>query len=86
MLHQIEARILEVLDGRMSAGELSEKAGIPLGSILSFAQSLREKGFVSIESEEKKGSTFHIVLPKDKQVKRTTEERDDHAKENIGGR
>src|SRR3989338_1914449 len=55
MLHQIEARILEALDGRMSAGELSEKAGIPLGSILSFAQSLREKGFVSIESEEKKG-------------------------------
>jgi len=57
MLHQIEAKMLSALSGRMSAEELSQKAGIPLSSVLSFSQSLKEKGYVSIEQiEERRAS------------------------------
>jgi phenylalanyl-tRNA synthetase alpha chain len=52
MLHQVEAKIMSSLLGRMSAEELSSKAGVPLSSVLSFSQSLKEKGMVSIESED----------------------------------
>ena len=52
MLHQIESRILSALSGRMAADELARAAGVPLGSVLSFSQSLKEKGYVSIEQEE----------------------------------
>ena len=59
MLHQAESRILSVLFGRMSAGQIAQKAGLPEGSVLSFAQSLREKGYVSVseETEEKASIT-----------------------------
>ena len=52
MLHQIESKILSALSGRMSAQELSEKAGVPLDSVHSFAVSLKEKGYVSFSHEE----------------------------------
>jgi len=58
MLHQIEAKMLSALSGRMPAEELSQKAGIPLASVLSFSQSLKEKGYVSIEQIEEK----HVSL------------------------
>lgn len=51
-LHQIESRILTVLSGRMSAQEVAKKAGIPLGSVLSFAESLKEKQLVVVSSEK----------------------------------
>lgn len=52
MLHQIESRILSALSGRMAADEVAREAGVPLGSVLSFSQSLKEKGYVSIEQVE----------------------------------
>lgn len=65
MLHQIESKILSCLQSRASAQEIAEKAGIPLSSVLSFAQQLRDKGYVSISQEEeqearltKEGSRF----------------------------
>ena len=55
MLHQAEAKILSVLSGRMSADEIASQAGIPLSSVQSFAQSLKEKNYVGLEySEERK--------------------------------
>ena len=54
MLHQIEAKMLSALSGKMSAEELSQAAGILLSSVLSFSQSLKEKGYVSIEQTEEK--------------------------------
>ncbi|MCX6772070.1 MAG: phenylalanine--tRNA ligase subunit alpha [Candidatus Micrarchaeota archaeon] len=54
MLHQIESKMLSALSGRMSSEELSQKAGIPLSSVLSFSQSLKEKGHVSIEQTEER--------------------------------
>ena len=54
MLHQIETKMLSALSGRMSAEELSQQAGIPLSSVLSFSQSLKEKGYISIEQTEEK--------------------------------
>jgi phenylalanyl-tRNA synthetase alpha chain len=54
MLHQVESKILSCLDSRISAKELAAKAGVPLDSVLSFAQSLKEKGYVYLSSEEKK--------------------------------
>ncbi|MFA6328785.1 MAG: phenylalanine--tRNA ligase subunit alpha [Candidatus Micrarchaeia archaeon] len=54
MLHQIEAKMLSALSGRMSAEELSQKAGLPVSSVLSFSQSLKEKGYVSIGQTEEK--------------------------------
>lgn len=52
MLHQIESRILSVLTGRLSAQEVSQKAGVPIDSVRSFAESLREKGYVLLSHEE----------------------------------
>ena len=52
MLHQVESKILSALSVRMSAQELAEKAGVPLDSVNSFAQSLKEKGYVSLSHEE----------------------------------
>lgn len=52
MLHQIEAKILSVLDGRMSAQEIAKKASLPLSSVLSFSQSLSQKGLAAIEFAE----------------------------------
>ncbi|MCX6772498.1 MAG: hypothetical protein NTV88_01875, partial [Candidatus Micrarchaeota archaeon] len=52
MLHQVESRILSALAGRMSAQELSRAAGVPLDSVFSFAQSLKEKGYVTLAQEE----------------------------------
>ena len=52
MLHQTEARILSVLSGRMAAEEIAQQAGIPVSSVQSFAQSLREKNYVSLEYVE----------------------------------
>ncbi len=54
MLHQIESKILSSLSGRMAADELAQKAGVPIASVLSFSQSLKEKGYVSIEQSEEK--------------------------------
>ena len=55
MLHQIEAKMLSALSGRMPAEELSQKSGVPLSSVLSFSQSLKEKGYISIgQTEERK--------------------------------
>jgi len=58
MLHQIETKMLAALSGRVSAEELSQQAGIPLSSVLSFSQSLKEKGYISIEQTEEK----HVSL------------------------
>ncbi len=52
-LHQVESKILSALDGRRSAQEVAQKAGIPLSSVLSFSQSLKEKGYVCLSQEEK---------------------------------
>jgi len=54
MLHQIETKMLAALAGRMSAEALAQKSGVPLSSVLSFSQSLKEKGYVSIEQTEEK--------------------------------
>ena len=54
MLHQIETKMLSALSGKMSAEALSQQAGIPLSSVLSFSQSLKEKGYVEIEQTEEK--------------------------------
>ncbi|MFA6214349.1 MAG: phenylalanine--tRNA ligase subunit alpha [Candidatus Micrarchaeia archaeon] len=54
MLHQIEAKMLSALAGRMSAEALSQKSGVPLSSVLSFSQSLKEKGYISIEQAEER--------------------------------
>ena len=48
MLHQVESKILSALSGRMPAEEIALAAGVPLSSVLSFSQSLKEKGYVSI--------------------------------------
>ena len=58
MLHQIETKMLSALSGRISAEALSQQAGIPLSSVLSFSQSLKEKGYISIEQTEEK----HVSL------------------------
>jgi len=44
--------MLSALSGKMSAQQLSQKAGIPLASVLSFSQSLKEKGLVSLSVHE----------------------------------
>ena len=49
MLHQAEAKILSVLSGRMASEDIAKQAGIPLSSVHSFAQSLKEKNYVSLE-------------------------------------
>jgi len=54
MLHQVEQKILSVLSERMPASEVAQKAGLPISSVLSFAQSLKEKSYVTLESEEQK--------------------------------
>ncbi len=54
MLHQIESKMLSCLKGRMGAQELADRCGIPLSSVLSFSQSLKEKGYLSIEIQESK--------------------------------
>ena len=54
MLHQVESKILSALSGRMPAEELALAAGVPLSSVLSFSQSLKEKGYVSIAQYEEK--------------------------------
>ena len=54
MLHQIETKMLSALSKRVSAEELSQQAGIPLSSVLSFSQSLKEKGYISVEQTEEK--------------------------------
>lgn len=42
----------------MGAQELSEKAMLPLSSVLSFSQSLKEKGYVFLAQEEKRAITL----------------------------
>jgi phenylalanyl-tRNA synthetase alpha chain len=54
MFHQIESKMLSCLSGRMTADELAAKCSLPVSSVLSFSQSLREKGYVSVSSEEGK--------------------------------
>jgi len=54
MLHQVESKILSALSGRMPAEELALAAGVPLSSVLSFSQSLKEKGYVSVAQYEEK--------------------------------
>ena len=54
MLHQVESKILSALAGRMMVDELAAKAGISAASVLSFSQSLKEKGYVSIGQAEEK--------------------------------
>lgn len=58
MLHQIESKILSVLSGRQSAEEVAAAASLPLSSVLSFSQSLREKGYVSLEVAEEPSLTL----------------------------
>jgi len=53
-LHQVETKIISVLAKRSSAQEVADRAGVPLGSVLSFAESLKEKGLISTESLEEK--------------------------------
>jgi len=53
MLHQIEAKILSALSSKMSAQQLASACNLPLDSILSFSQSLRERGYVSLSQEER---------------------------------
>ena len=52
MLHPSEARMLRALSGRMPAEELAAKSSLPLQSVLSFSQSLKEKGYATIETAE----------------------------------
>jgi len=52
MLHQAESKILSVLSGKMAASAVAAKAGVPEGAVLSFAQSLKEKGYVSLSSQD----------------------------------
>lgn len=52
MLHPSEAKMLRALSRRMGAEELSEKSDLPLQSVLSLSQSLRDKGYATIESLE----------------------------------
>ncbi|MFA6490061.1 MAG: phenylalanine--tRNA ligase subunit alpha [Candidatus Micrarchaeia archaeon] len=47
-LHQAESAILKVLAGSLSAEEVAKKANLPVDSVLSFSQSLREKGLIGI--------------------------------------
>ena len=54
MLHQIESKMLSCLEGRMGAQELADRCHLPLSSVLSFSQSLKEKGYISIEIQESK--------------------------------
>ena len=42
----------------MSAQEIAQAAGVPLDSVFSFAQSLKEKGYVTISQEEKQSLTL----------------------------
>ena len=58
MLHQAEAKILSVLSGRMSADEVARQALLPLDSVHSFAQSLKEKGYVSLFSDESRKASL----------------------------
>ncbi|MCX8197782.1 MAG: phenylalanine--tRNA ligase subunit alpha [Candidatus Micrarchaeota archaeon] len=50
-LHPSEAKILSVLQQKMEAKELAEICGMSQDSLMSFAQSLKEKGFVRIFEE-----------------------------------
>ncbi|MEM4633527.1 MAG: phenylalanine--tRNA ligase subunit alpha [Candidatus Anstonellaceae archaeon] len=50
-LHQIESKILSVLSGKMEAREIASAAGIPFDSVMSFANSLKEKGILAIHEE-----------------------------------
>ena len=52
MLHQAESKILSALSCRMSAGEVAAASGLPEGSVLSFAQSLKERGYITVSTEE----------------------------------
>jgi phenylalanyl-tRNA synthetase alpha chain len=52
-LHQIEVKILAALDRRMGVQELAGKADLPLDSVLSFGQSLKEDGYVEIFEEKR---------------------------------
>ncbi len=54
MLHQVESKILSCLEQKMSAAELALRAGVPLSSVLSFAQSLKEKGYASLSQHEER--------------------------------
>src|SRR3989339_608739 len=54
-LHQIESRMLSYLGSKMTAQELSEKSGIPLSSVLSFSENLREKGLAKVTHQEERG-------------------------------
>ncbi len=58
MLHQIESKILSHLKEKMPAQKLSQESGIPVSSIHSFCQSLKEKGYVSLEYLEEKKTTL----------------------------
>lgn len=55
MLHPTETKILSALFGRMSAQELAKKAGVDIGAVLSFSESLKEKGLAEVESREELG-------------------------------
>ena len=44
--------MLRALSGRMPAEELAAKSSLPLQSVLSFSQSLKEKGYATIETAE----------------------------------
>jgi phenylalanyl-tRNA synthetase alpha chain len=52
MLSQLESRILSALSSRVQSDELSRSLGIPVSSLLSAAQSLKEKGYVATEAVE----------------------------------
>lgn len=51
-LHQIESAILNALKGIMPASEVAKKADLPLDSVLSFSQSLKQKGLIGITISE----------------------------------
>ena len=61
-LHQIETKILSSLSGKASAQQVADKAGLPLGSVLSFAESLREKGLILVESREEEKTSLSADL------------------------
>ncbi|MCX6769474.1 MAG: phenylalanine--tRNA ligase subunit alpha [Candidatus Micrarchaeota archaeon] len=52
MLHPAESKMLNALSRRMSADELASQSGVPLSSILSFSQSLKEKGYAVVDFVE----------------------------------
>ncbi|MCX8194484.1 MAG: phenylalanine--tRNA ligase subunit alpha [Candidatus Micrarchaeota archaeon] len=55
-LHQVESKILSVLSGKMTSEEIAQKAGLPHSSVVSFAESLRQKGLVLVSHEKRKGT------------------------------